>query len=98
MPTSASLSAKPERPSRECGHSRSFYHFRNSLKLEPVNRVELALNLSKSRVLQTTLNLGAFHERLPHTPGPIVLDHNQDRPLVDAQHFRVPPAGGQIER
>src|SRR5437762_170731 len=58
----------------------------------------LTLSISQSRRLQAALDLDGFHERLPNTPASIVLDHDQDRPLVDAQHLRVPPAGGQIER
>ena len=49
------------------------------------------------RVLQAALNLDGFHKRLPNAPGSIVFDHDQNRPLVDAQHFGVPPAGGEIE-
>src|SRR6266496_1246546 len=52
----------------------------------------------KPCLLQTAPNLGAFHKCLPNSPGSVVLDHDQDRSLVDAQHLSVPPAGGQIER
>src|SRR5438552_4934036 len=52
----------------------------------------------EARVLQTALDLDGFHESLPNTPASIVLDHDQDGPLVDAQHLGVPPAGGQVER
>src|SRR5262245_33008617 len=58
----------------------------------------LMLNPSESRILQAALDLNGLHKRRPNTPGSMVLDHNQNRSLVDAQHLGIPPAGCQIER
>src|SRR6185503_10132073 len=58
----------------------------------------LLRSFSEANTLQSALNFRRLHERLPNTPGSIVLDHDQDRPLVDAEHLAIRPAGGQIER
>ena len=71
--------------------TRTEYLFRNPM-------FGLTPSISNSRRLQAPLDLEGFHKRFPNTPGSIVLNHDQDRPLVDAQHFGVPRGGSQIER
>src|SRR6185437_1368472 len=52
----------------------------------------------KASRFQSSLNFRRFHEGLPHFSRSIVLDHDQDRALVNAEHFGVPPVGCRIER
>src|SRR5207244_8701771 len=64
-------------------------------------RGSLPLNLTaighESRRLQAALNLWCFHERLPNASASIVLDHDENRALIDPQNFGVPPVGREVE-
>src|SRR5439155_17681165 len=51
----------------------------------------------KARKLHTPLDFRIFHEETPHSLGAVVLDHNHDGPLIDAQLIRTVPIVSKVE-
>src|SRR5205823_11356307 len=57
----------------------------------------LAIRSLEPRRRQAALDFRRLHKRPPNTTGAVILDHDENRALIDSEHFRVPPVGGQIE-
>ena len=59
--------------------------------------VELFINGRESGALETALHLGILHKELPYFLCAIVLNHDEDWALVNAQFVGIPPRKRQVE-
>src|ERR1017187_4770178 len=53
---------------------------------------------NKARALQSPLDLGVLHEKLPNLLRPIVLDHDHNRPLINSQLIGIVPTLTEVKR